>query len=743
MGQETERIVWLQEARDRNDIGEKGKALSQLTMAGLPVPAAFIVPNGTFEQYLKESGLLLFITRAFKTLDHGDMVTFVQAAASIEEKIMQTPLPAPLKTGLRQAYETLKQAERGTFKEIIVRVSTSEESLPVAAIPHLKTIAALEKAILKIYATTFSAKYLSYLYEQSNGPYQPLAIIVQLMICPKKSGLIHTTDPVTGTLSIMSLHGAIQPLFRQALKADRHAIEKDADSLIGQDINTQRWQLDLISGKRAHSKVPKLDQTSQKLNQEEIQTLTQFGKQIEDYFGFPVEVEWVIDDNRKTWILHVSPIFPPRQVKAVQVPLRQGKPASFGYASGPIRIITEPHELSTVQNGEIVVSELPLANLDSLGSRPSAFIIETGASSHPFSQEVTKRAIPTVVGTGNFIDQVKNGLIVTVDGRTGDIYQGKPPYMPPLPSRLSEALHGGVKVYSAPRAIDGIRGVTSPPIDGSVIAGDLLLTRKGQHPRSFLRAGQSRYLRQELGEGLRTIAGSHYPRKVIYRLSDRHASDYRTLSEGEKYETTEGHPLLGYRGVLRHLQEPDLLQLELEAFEQAKLDGLTNLELMLPYLRTYGEYERLRHFLPNTRLRQVANTRAWFLCQTPANVLLLNTFCETGNLAGVYLDVDHLLQLTLGMDMATYEQLGEQTLDNEALLMSFRHIIDVCRYYSLPLLVAGQLLEESPTLLEFFIGQGVTGFVVSSDNVEPIQRFIPSAEAELELNRTIEALHQD
>ncbi len=768
-------IAWFSEV-GRNNIdlvGGKGANLGEMTKAGLPVPPGFIVTAGAYYDFLRKAKIDLKIKKVLNKVNPEDSKKLNILSREIEKDILEADMPEILAGEIKSAYK--KMMEGGELPIVAVRSSATAEDLPDASFAgqqasflNVHGEANVVKAVQKCWASLFEPRAI---YYRAINKYDHLkvgiAVPVQKMIESEKSGIMFGADPVSNDLSKIVIDGGWglgEAFVLGSVDPDHFIVTKEPLAIASKELSTQTWKIVRNpKGGDRHVSVPKDEQKVQKLTDEEVLILAKLGKKLEEHYGAPQDSEFAIADG-KIYLVQTRPITTLKKgdpetaaqpkvedsgadVSRAEVILH-GAPASLGMASGPVKIIHKPTEIDKVVQGDVLVTEMTNPEYVPAMRRAAAIVTDTGGRTSHAAIVSRELGIPCVVGSGKATAVLKVGQMVTVDGAKGLIYKGKVAKPEPLsrPGASPEPQAGsqqevpitGTKVYVNLGEPDQAAEVAKMPVDGvGLLRAEFIIAGMGEHPRAMVKAGREDEYVNKLAEGIKTICQAFHPRPVVYRATDFKTNEYRDLKGGAKFEPQEANPMIGYRGALRYLKEPDLFRLELEALKKVR-DGydLKNLWLMIPFVRTLREYEEVRQLVHDANLRQNADFKIWIMCEVPSTVILMDKFCAAG-IDGVSIGSNDLTQLILGCDRdnpALAEEFDER---DEAVEAALKYVITTCRKHHVSVSICGQAPSVFPEITELMVRSGATSVSVTPDMILTTRKLIASVEQRLLLNQII------
>jgi len=768
-------VLWFKDVGkgDTAIVGGKGANLGELTRAGFPVPNGFIVTADAYYYFLQKTGIGPAIAKAIKGVDPEDSKKLNALSKIIKKHILSAKMPAEIVLEVEKNYKLLGDVA------VAVRSSATAEDLPEASFAgqqatFLNTIGPTEvvAALQKCYASLFEARAI---YYRAVNKYDHmkvgLAVPVQMMIQSEKSGIMFTVDPVSGNteqLIIEAGYGLGEAIVSGSVTPDRYIVNKSSESIVAKEVNSQDWKIVRSStGGDKHVSVPIADRKDQKLNDAEILALAKLGKKIEAHYNTPQDTEFAIAGN-KIFMVQSRPITTlgkseeggqkaetdsnpsnPQPPTSAEI-LLKGAAASMGVASGPVKIINSSEQNDLIKTGDILVTEMTTPDFVPAMKRAKGIITDTGGRTCHAAIVSRELGIPCIVGTGTATAKLKTGQIVTVDGAKGEVYKGavaqpsasaiNPIQKPVGGSIIAEEIPiTGTKVYVNLAEPESAENVAKLPVDGvGLLRAEFMIAGIGEHPKAMIDAGRGEEFTQKLAQGIGQIAAAFSPRPVIYRATDFKTNEYRGLKGGEKYEGEEDNPMIGMRGALRYITNPDVFKLELEAIKivRNKMD-LTNLHVMIPFVRTVDEMTKCKALLETAGLFRGPDFKLWMMVEVPSNIILLEKFLSIG-IDGVSLGTNDLTQLTLGVDRDNQNLAKSFDERDEAISLSVEYVIKTCRKYGVTVSVCGQAPSIYPEFTELMVKNGATSVSVTPDVAIQTRKIIASIEKRLLMQNVID-----
>lgn len=759
-------VVWFSQVgvKDTATVGGKGANLGELTKAGLPVPPGFIVTADAYFQYLIKTGLNKKIDKMLKDVDPENTKALQATSRQIKHLVMDTPLPKNLQDAITDAYRKM-----GDDVVVAVRSSATAEDLPEASFAgaqatflNMSGEHEVVHAVQRAYASLFEARAIYYrIINKYDHSKVALAVPIQKMVESKKSGIMFTVDPVnsdTTKIVIEAGWGLGEAIVSGSVTPDRYVVDKASMAIANKELHTQTWKIVKAGHGDKHVPVPKNEQSVQKLSDEEIMGLAALAKRIEDHYKKPQDTEWAIEGSNVYMVqsrpvttmhdIHAAPADAPATTAAPissELILLKGAPASIGSASGPVKIIHKPSEIDKVEKGDVLVTEMTTPDFVPAMRRASAIVTDTGGRTCHAAIVSRELGIPCVVGTGTATHTLKTGQVITVNGHDGLVYKGKiessaaTPSTTPSLSGTSELIEQvpvtGTKVYVNLGEPELAAKVAALPCDGvGLMRAEFVIANIGEHPKAMLKAGRGDEFINKLADGIKSIVSAFNPRPVIYRCTDFKTNEYRNLKGGAEFEPQENNPLIGFRGAMRYIKDPEVFELEVKAIKKVREEnGLKNLHVMIPFVRTVDEFKQVRALMEKFGLKQGPDFKLWIMVEVPSAVIMLDEFCQAG-IDGVSIGSNDLTMLTLGLDRdneALAEGFDER---DDAVVASLEHICKVCRRHNITVSCCGQAPSVYPEITEMLVKNGTTSVSVSPDAVVSTKKLIASVEKRLLLS---------
>lgn len=771
-------ILWFEEIDKHNipEAGGKGANLGELTQAGIPVPPGFVVTSSAYFDFMRENKIDRKVRGFLRGLDPEKTRELNYAAKEVQKLIFKSKINQKLAAEIKNAYNSLlTRKHQSSF--VAVRSSATAEDLPTASFAgqqatflNISGDDEVVKAVRQCWASLFEPRAIYYrIHNKFDHMKVGIAVPVQSMIQSERAGVLFTIDPVNNDKDVIVIdaaYGLGEAVVSGSVTPDRYYVEKKDLKIIDKNIGKQTWKITKAKSGigDSHVTIAKSDQEKQKLTDEEIVKLAELGAKIENHYRSPQDTEWAIDEENKIYFVQSRPVTTIKKKVAVsevdgkkiesdslskQKPILKGAGASVGVSSGIVKIIHGPEQIDKIKQGDVLVAEMTNPSYVPAMKRAIAIITDSGGVTSHAAIVSRELGIPCVVGTGTATHELKNGMMVTVDGASGMIYKGKITNKSTINNQQStnittkqmfeyrqEVPVTATKVYVNLAEPELAPEISKLPVDGvGLMRAEFIIAALGEHPKALVEAGKSKKYVEILAEGMRKIAEAFSPRPVIYRATDFKTNEYKALKGGAKFEPREENPMIGYRGCFRYIKDPELFGYELEAMKivRDKYD-LKNLWIMLPFVRTIDELRKCKKMIIDSGLEQSHNFKIWMMAEVPSNVILIDKFCDEG-IDGISVGSNDLTQLTLGCDRDSQILAEEFDERNEAILRSIQIMIDECKKRNVSVSICGQAPSIYPDFTEKIIELGITSVSVNPDKIIDTRRLIASIEKKLILKK--------
>ena len=762
-----------------------GELLSQLTEAGIRVPDGFATTAEAFRVFLKEGGLDKRIEERLKTLDVDDVKELAKAGAEIRQWIEEAPFPAQLEKEIREHYEWLKGDQEQI--SVAVRSSATAEDLPDASFAGQQetflNVVGIDQVFARmkeVFASLYNDRAISYrVHKGFDHSVVALSAGVQRMVRSDKgcAGVMFTMDTESGfdqVVFITASYGLGETVVQGAVNPDEYFVHKPMleqgnfpiiRKVLGSKKIEMVFDTDKASGRSVKVvDVPEAERKKFALNDSEIIELAKYARIIEKHSGRPMDIEWGKDGiDGKLYILQARPETVKSRQKSQDVQekfvlLGKGEVLVTGRAigqkigSGKVKIVDGPEQMHLVQEGDILVTDMTDPNWEPVMKKASAIVTNRGGRTCHAAIIARELGIAAVVGCGNATEILKDEQEVTVscaEGDTGYIYNGLVPYeikevkqgeLPECPVKIMMNVgnpqlafefqsipNKGVGLARLEFIINNNIGIHPKAcLDYPNLPEDL---KKAVEEASAGYASPREFFKEKLAEGVATIGAAFWPKKVIVRMSDFKSNEYRKLVGGKQYEPEEENPMLGFRGASRYVSDDfkECFAMECEALKKVRDEmGLTNVEIMIPFVRTLREAKEVNDRLEEHGLKRGKNgLRLNMMCEIPSNAVLADQFLEYFD--GFSIGSNDLTQLTLGLDRDSGLIAHFFDERDPAVKKLLSMAIKACREKGAYVGICGQGPSDHPDLAQWLMEEGIESISLNPDTVVNTWRKLAAA----------------
>jgi len=779
--QDVVRVVPFEAVRmtDVESVGGKnaslGEMISQLAHAGIRVPGGFATTAAAFREFLAHERLGERINARLVALEVDDVAALARAGAEIRRWVAEAPLPAALESAVREAFGRLEAGSRGAT--YAVRSSATAEDLPEASFAGQQetflNISGLDNiihAIREVFASLWNDRAIAYRVHKGYAHADvALSAGVQRMVRSDlgASGVLFTLDTESGfdqVVFITASYGLGETVVQGAVNPDEFYVYKPnvaagRPAILRRTVGSKAIKMVFADGNaagRSTTTVPVADADRQRfsITDEEVDELARYAVAIEKHYGRPMDVEWGRDGiDGRIYVLQARPETVKSQegatqlrryrLKATSEVLASGRAIGQKIGQGEVRLIKSAAEMERVRPGDVLVTDMTDPDWEPVMKRAAAIVTNRGGRTCHAAIIARELGIPAVVGCGDATRALAEGAQVTVscaEGDTGNVYAGRLEVeivdvaldkMPPCPTKIMMNV-GNPELAFAFRRLpnEGVglarlefiisKNVGIHPkalIEYATLPADL---RAEIAPRIAAYGDPVEYYVAKIAEGVATIAAAFWPKKVIVRLSDFKSNEYSNLVGGKRYEPHEENPMLGFRGASRYVAPSfyDCFALECRAMKRVRDEmGLTNVEVMIPFVRTLAEAKAVIGLLAQNGLKRGENgLRVIMMCEIPSNALLADRFLE--HFDGFSIGSNDMTQLTLGVDRDSGGPIAA-TFDerDDAVKAMLAMSIDACQRLGRYVGICGQGPSDHPDLAEWLVDRKIESMSLNPDTV--------------------------
>lgn len=764
---------------DVESVGGKnaslGEMVQHLSKAGVRVPDGFATTADAYRRFLAHEGLADRISATLADLDVEDTRSLAEAGAQIRDLVEEQPFPEDLESDIRAAYEQLVAGAPGEVSWA-VRSSATAEDMPDASFAgqqetflNVLGIDNILLAIKKVFASLYNDRAIAYRVHSSyDHDVVALSAGVQRMVRSDigSSGVMFTIDTESGFpdavfitssygLGEAVVQGAVNPdefyVYKPALRAGRPAILKRG---VGSKATKMVYTQDSEVG-RSIDFVPvdEADRGRLSLTDDEVTELAVHALKIEEHYGRPMDIEWGKDGvDGQLYILQARPeTVKSRQSGSTLQRFRmdergpviaEGRAIGQKVGAGAVRVLTSAESMHEFQPGEVLVADMTDPDWEPVMKRASAIVTNRGGRTCHAAIIARELGIPAVVGTGSATTALKDGQEVTVsaaEGDTGFVYDGLRAFSV-TETALDDMPDVAVKIMMNVGTPDQAFEFSRLPHKGIGLARlEFIINRQiGIHPKALLELedqepairaeiealiaaydGPRDYFVKRVAEGVSMLAAAFAPEPVIVRMSDFKSNEYAHMLGGERYEPNEENPMIGYRGAARYLSPEfaDCFAMECEALRLVRDEmGLTNVKVMIPFVRTLKEAEGVIDLLGQNGLRRGENDlQVVMMCEVPSNAVNADAFLD--HFDGFSIGSNDLTQLTLGLDRDSALVAGGFDERDPAVKKMLTMAIEACRARGKYVGICGQGPSDHPELADWLMDQGIESMSLNPDTV--------------------------
>jgi len=752
-----------------------GEMISQLSKLNVRVPGGFATTAQSYRNFLAQEGLDRRIQSALDGLDVTDVARLAETGAQVRDWIMAQPMPLELEQQIRDVYCRMQQEAGGAFA-VAVRSSATAEDLPEASFAgqqetflNVSGEDAVVTAIHQVFASLYTDRAIAYRVHHGFAHHRvALSAGVQRMVRSDigASGVMFTLDTESGFDGVVLINssyglgetvvqGAVNPdefyVFKQSLRDGKHAI-------IRRNLGGKAIKMIFAENSKGKSPVqtvgvPEAERKRFSISNDEVEELARYALSIEQHYSRAMDIEWGRDGlDGKLYILQARPetvqslsnlkILQRYSLGQTSQVLVSGRAIGQRIGSGKVCLVKDASEMNKIQTGDVLVADITDPDWEPVMKRASAIVTNRGGRTCHAAIVARELGIPAVVGCDDATQVLRNGDEVTVscaDGDVGKVYQGLLEIevtdvaldkMPTPPLKISLNIANPELAFEFSRL---------PNYGVGLARLELIIARMiGMHPRTVLDypnlsaelklqveeksagyADPKHFYVNKLTEGISTLAAAFFPKPVIVRFSDFKSNEYSSLIGGTEYEPTEENPMIGFRGASRYASETfrACFALECQAIRKVRDEmGLTNVEVMIPFVRTVSEMKAVLGALAENDLRRGENgLRVIMMCEIPSNALLADQFLELVD--GYSIGSNDLTQLTLGVDRDSGVLEGSFDERDEAVKQLISMAIAACRKHGKYIGICGQGPSDHPDFAQWLMEQGIEAISLNPDTV--------------------------
>jgi len=765
-------IKWFKDISEKEIgiVGGKGLNLGIMSKIQLPIPPGFVITTYAFKKFLNETEIRSEIFSILKPLKAEDTEKIHEASEKIQDIILDAKMPEDIENEIKNTYDNMnididyiKSINKSTMSMIkagrdlpfvAVRSSATAEDLPEVSFAgqqatylNIKGKDNLIKAVQLCWASLYTPRAIYYRIK-NKFPHEKvlIAVVIQKMINSTASGVMFSIDPSTNKdeIVIEAGFGLGEAIVGGEISPDNYVINKSNLRIENKKINRQEFMYvrDEQLGRTVKKKLKEDIATKQKLTEKEILKLAELARRIEEHYQKPQDMEFAVEDG-KVYIVQSRPITTIKAVerKGIEEEIREeailnGLGASPGNATGKVKIVYSPQDLTKIEKGDILVAVM--TNPDYVPSMEKAAAIVTdegGTTSHAaiVSREL---GIPCIVGTGNATKLLKEEQLITVDGSRGKAYMGITKIEAVAgEEKVTEYYNTRTKIYmnlGEPEKIDAYKNLFFDGI--GLMRIEFMVTDKvKKHPLALIKESREDIYIDELIEGISKVASTIKPKPIIVRFSDFKTNEYANLEGGKEFEPHEDNPMIGWRGVSRYISKEyqPAFRLECRAIRKIRNSGLRNVHVMLPFVRNTDEVKMCLDIMKQEGLERNEEFQIYLMAEVPSMAMIPDEFAQL-QIDGCSIGSNDLTQLTLGVDRDSgiLGRMGYFDERNPAVKQAIKNIIEGFHRHNKTVSLCGQAGSDIE-FAKFLVELKIDDISVNPDIVNKIRKMVHEIEAGL------------
>ena len=745
------------EELNKSDIGiagGKGANLGELTQAGIPVPPGFVVTAQAYEKFMDEAGINDQVMGILEKIDINDTKALQAAAEEIKTLIIESPIPEDLVLFIREFYNELCQRVGEDDTDVAIRSSATAEDLPEASFAgqqdtflHVSGDEEVIEYIRKCWASLFEARAIFY-REENNFEHSKvyIAVVVQKMANADKAGVMFTVNPSTGEeiALIEGSWGLGESVVSGDVTPDNYQVDKKDNEIINVTISDKKvMYTNDENGTSVKVDVPEDKRKERVLSDEELIELTEMGKRVQAHYGEPMDTEWAFERGN-LFLLQARPITTLGDVveesgdasSELGEVLVRGLGASPGMAFGEVKIVFDIDELDKIKDGDIMVTTMTTPDMVPAMRRASGIVTDEGGVTCHASIISRELGIPCVVGTGDATSTLKENTGVTLDGKKGLVFEGISETKEEAPVQAGTAAAAPIITVTEVKANvsmpEAAEKAAATGADGvGLLRTEHLMLTSGIHPGKFIADGREDELIDTIADNVQIVADAFYPRPVWYRTLDAPTDEFITLEGGEN-EPREHNPMLGWRGIRRELDQPEILKCEFKAIKKLHEKGYTNIGIMIPLSQSPEELKKAKALCSEVGFEPHKDVDFGMMVEIPAAAIMIDEYIKVG-IDFVSLGTNDLTQYTLAVDRNNEFVAKHYTEEHPAVMKLIERTIRKCAEAGVTCSICGQA-GSVPHIVEKLVEFGITSVSSNTDAIADVRKTVARAEQKIILD---------
>ncbi|WP_407415140.1 phosphoenolpyruvate synthase [Methanobrevibacter sp.] len=748
--------MYVQKFEDLNksDIaiaGGKGANLGELTQAGIPVPPGFVVTAETYQKFMEDTGINDKVLDILDKIDINDTKALQAAAEEIKSIIIETPIPDDMIMFIKEAYNQLCQRVGEDDTDVAIRSSATAEDLPEASFAgqqdtflHVSGDEEVIEYVRKCWASLFEARAIFYREENDFEHSKVLiAVVVQKMAIADKAGVMFTVNPSTGEeiALIEGSWGLGEAVVSGDVTPDNYQVDKANNEVINVTISDKKvMYTNDESGTSIKVDVPEKMRMERVLSDEELIELTEMGKRVQAHYGEPMDTEWAFERDN-LFLLQARPITTlgdaePAEDSGDAVDgdvLVRGLGASPGIATGVVKIVLDIDELDKIEEGDVMVTTMTTPDMVPAMRRASGIVTDEGGVTCHASIISRELGIPCVVGTGDATKTLKENDGVTLDGKKGLVFEGITEVKEEAPVAQAVAAEAPILTVTEVKANvsmpEAAERAAATGADGvGLLRTEHLMLTAGIHPGKFIADGKEDELIDTIADNVQIVADAFYPKPVWYRTLDAPTDEFITLEGGEN-EPREHNPMLGWRGIRRELDQPEILKCEFKAIKKLHEKGYTNIGIMIPLSQSPAELLKAKELCAEVGFIPHKDVDFGMMVEIPAAAIIIDEYLKIG-VDFVSLGTNDLTQYTLAVDRNNEFVAKHYTEEHPAVMKLIERTIRKCAEAGVTCSICGQA-GSVPHIVEKLVKFGITSVSSNADAIADVRKTVARAEQKI------------
>ena len=755
---ESKYVKWFSELSKKDVAGGKGANLGEMYRIGMPVPQGFVISADAYIYFLEETELKDEIYKILAKLNIDDTAELESTARKIREMIEKAEMPSDMQEEILENYKTLgidedafenavgdalailKKSYEPVF--VAVRSSATAEDTKTASFAgqnetflNVKGNTILIEAVKKCWASLFTARSIYYRIKKGFKHEDVLiAVIIQIMINADKSGVIFSRDPVKQDENIIieAVFGLGEGIVSGKIQPDNYVVSRELKIL---NKNIVDKKIAIVRNSAGQTETVHLTEErsgSQVLSEYEIKKLADYALELEKHYKMPQDIEFAVDSG-KIYIVQTRPITTLKKQIKKEIEeekeisgreILQGIPASPGIGSGEVKIVRNLQDLSKIKKGDVLVTKMTNPDMVVAMQKCSAIVTDEGGLTAHAAIVSREMGIPCIVGTEKATEILKEGMIITVDGYTGKIYEGRLESLKEEKAKIEPILETKTKIkviVDLPHFAERAAKTNAKEIGLTRIEG--IIAESGKHPFYFLKNKRIHDYEKLIFSGISKIAENF--EEIWVRTSDIRSDEYRHL-EGSPSEI-EANPMLGMHGIRAGLKYKEILKAELNAAK--KLSEKKRVGIMLPQVISLEEVKEAKKIIEELgTAKSLRNLKIGIMIETPAAVQIIEELCQEG-IDFISFGTNDLTQFTLAIDRGNEAVQYLYSETSPSVLKQLSHVIHICKGYGIETSICGQA-GSNKEMVEFLVKNDIDSISVNADKAREISEFVRALETQ-------------